>query len=73
MRRINFRKCPNINESIRYTKNIIETLGYPTASNHILFSPDGERWEEIKNMQYGHYIHQQLEMFNFVNADKKQE
>lgn len=37
--------------------------------NGILFAPDIKKWEEIKNMQYGHYIHQQLEMFNFVNAD----
>lgn len=39
--------------------------------NGILFVPDIKKWEEIKNMQYGHYIHQQLEMFNFVNADAK--
>lgn len=39
--------------------------------NGILFAPDIKKWEEIKNMQYGHYIHQQLEMFNFVNADTR--
>ncbi len=27
----------------------------------ILFAPDIKKWEEIKNMRYGDYIHQQLE------------
>ena len=40
--------------------------------NGILFAPDIRKWRKIKNMQYGHYIHQQLEMFNFVNAETKQ-
>lgn len=36
--------------------------------NNILFAPDVKKWEEIKYMEYGRYIHQQLEMFNFVSS-----
>lgn len=34
--------------------------------NYILFEPDIKKWNEIKCLQYGQYIHQQLEMFNFI-------
>lgn len=40
---------------------------------NLLFSPDIRKWNQIKNMQYGHYIHQQLEMFNFANKDVQKE
>lgn len=41
--------------------------------NSILFAPDVKKWEEIKYMEYGRYIHQQLEMFNFVYSEYRSE
>lgn len=41
--------------------------------NSILFAPDVKKWEEIKYMEYGRYIHQQLEMFNFVGSEYRDE
>lgn len=41
--------------------------------NSILFAPDIKKWEEIKDMEYGRYIHQQLEMFNFVESEYRNE
>ena len=41
--------------------------------NSILFAPDVKKWEEIKYMEYGRYIHQQLEMFNFVYNEYRNE
>lgn len=40
-----------------------------TRLNNLLFAPDIKKWQEIQYMQYGHYIHQQLEMFNFIKMD----
>lgn len=37
--------------------------------NNLLFAPDVKKWEQIKHMEYGYYIHQQLEMFNFIVMD----
>lgn len=37
-----------------------------TRLEDFLYAPDIAKWEEIKYMKYGQYIHQQLEMFNFV-------
>lgn len=35
----------------------------------LLFAPDIKKWEQIKYMKYGQYIHQQLEMFNFIDVE----
>lgn len=35
----------------------------------LLFAPDITKWEQIKDKKYGYYIHQQLEMFNFVTPE----
>lgn len=40
--------------------------------NYLLFAPDLRKWEQIKNMEYGHYIHQQLEMFDFIEMESRQ-
>jgi len=40
-----------------------------TRLNNLLFAPDIKKWEEIKYMKYGQYIHQQLEMFNFIEME----
>ncbi len=40
-----------------------------TRLNNLLFALDIKKWEEIKYMKYGQYIHQQLEMFNFIEMD----
>ena len=40
-----------------------------TRLNNLLFAPDVKKWEQIKYMEYGHYIHQQLEMFSFIEMD----
>ena len=34
--------------------------------NDFLFAPDIAKWEDIKYIKYGEYIHRQLEMFDFV-------
>lgn len=44
-------------------------ISLDTRLNNLLFAPDIKKWQEIKYMQYGHYIHQQLEMFNFIKMD----
>lgn len=41
--------------------------------NSILFAPDVKKWEEIKYMEYGRYIHQQLQMFNFIYREYRNE
>lgn len=40
--------------------------------NYLLFAPDIRKWEEIKELSYGEYVHQQLEMFNFVARNTDQ-
>lgn len=39
--------------------------------NSILFAPDVKKWEEIKYMEYGRYIHQQLKclILSIVNIE----
>ncbi|SEW38889.1 KAP family P-loop NTPase fold protein [[Clostridium] fimetarium] len=37
--------------------------------NNLLYKPDILKWEEIKDLKYGQYIHQQLEMFDFIDAE----
>lgn len=44
-------------------------ISLDTRLNNLLFAPDIKKWEEIKYMEYGHYIHQQLEMFNFIEMN----
>lgn len=44
-------------------------ISLDTRLNHLLFAPDIKKWEEIKYMKYGQYIHQQLEMFNFIEME----
>ena len=44
-------------------------ISLDTKLNDLLFAPDIKKWQEIKHMRYGHYIHQQLEMFNFIEMD----
>lgn len=44
-------------------------ISLDTRLNNLLFAPDIKKWEEIKYMKYGQYIHQQLEMFNFIEMD----
>lgn len=44
-------------------------ISLDTRLNNLLFAPDIKKWEEIKYMEYGHYIHQQLEMFNFIENE----
>jgi len=39
--------------------------------DNLLYKPDILKWEKIKNLKYGQYIHQQLEMFDFVDAEQK--
>lgn len=41
--------------------------------NSILFAPDVKKWEEIKYMEYGRYIHQQLQMLNFIYSEYRNE
>lgn len=38
----------------------------------ILFAPDIKKWNQIKEKKYGYYIHQQLEMFNFVTSSRNE-
>lgn len=44
-------------------------ISLDTRLNQLLFAPDIKKWEEIKHMKYGQYIHQQLEMFNFIEME----
>lgn len=50
--------------------NMIYTYQYsenPLMSvNNLLFVPDLKKFSQIKHLTYGQYIHQQLEMFNYV-------
>ncbi|MCH5210717.1 MAG: hypothetical protein J1F01_07115 [Oscillospiraceae bacterium] len=39
----------------------------------ILFYPDLQNWESIKNYTYREYLHKQLEMYNFVQEEKESE
>lgn len=39
----------------------------------ILFYPDMQNWENIKNYTYREYLHKQLEMYNFVQNEKVSE
>ena len=44
-------------------------ISLDTRLNYLLFAPDIKKWEQIKYMKYGQYIHQQLEMFNFIEME----
>lgn len=37
----------------------------------MLFYPDLEKWEQIKDYTYREYLHKQLEMYNFTKEEKK--
>lgn len=39
----------------------------------ILFYPDLQNWEKIKNYTYREYLHKQLEMYNFVQEKEEME
>lgn len=41
--------------------------------NYILYSPDIMRYEEIKNLTYGQFIHRQLEMYNPFPSEKPEQ
>ncbi len=60
---IKLRRFNGVNSG--YTVNI----SLDTRLNYLLFAPDIKKWEQIKYMKYGQYIHQQLEMFNFIELD----
>lgn len=55
--------------SIKGTLSIEDDM----SLNHLLFSPDIKKWEKIRKMKYGRYIHQQLEMFNFIETSQTYE
>lgn len=35
----------------------------------ILFNPDLQHWEKIKDLTYKQFLHQKLEMYSFINED----
>lgn len=59
------RKTSNVWTDLKITMDV--------RLNCILYAPDIKKWEEIKYMEYGRYIHQQLEMFNFVSSEYRNE
>lgn len=65
----------------KYKANLVQTRStyYNTSIeinndfrlDEILFSPDIIKWDDIKDLMYKDYIHQQLEMFNFIQNEKR--
>lgn len=52
----------------QFTNRSITSLG---SLNNILFWPDIEKWEEIKNFTFREYLHKQLEMYGFLPSEDK--
>lgn len=52
----------------QFTTRSITSLG---SLNNILFWPDIENWEEIKNFTFREYLHKQLEMYGFPPSEDK--
>ena len=59
--------------SSEWSSNIQDINISDTNINNILFYPDLQKWDDIKNMRYREYIHKQLEMYNFFNVETEEE
>ena len=54
----------------RESSQLVNVLGY--SLSNVLFFHDLKVWDDIKNMTYREYIHKQLEMYNFFNAESEE-
>lgn len=54
----------------RESSQLVSVLG--RSLSNVLFFYDLKVWDDIKNMTYREYIHKQLEMYNFFNAETEE-
>ena len=52
------------------SSQLVNVSGY--SLSNVLFFHDLKVWDDIKNMTYREYIHKQLEMYNFFNAESEE-
>ena len=48
-----------------------ETIIDKNCIGKILFYPDLQNWDTIKNYTYREYLHKQLEMYNFTQEESE--
>lgn len=58
------------NGSWRESSQLVSVSG--RILSNVLFFYDLKVWDDIKNMTYREYIHKQLEMYNFFNAESEE-
>ncbi len=54
-----------------FTSSMEDTITEEGCIGNILFYPDLQNWDTIKNYTYREYLHKQLEMYNFTQDESE--